>query len=637
MQQRVASCPLQSIPDKFSRAKTDESTDIDKNKNKNSRKQKETSVVDVQIDNKKITPLETNSNTVHGLEFHFDKDEEAAEKDSWVHPEYSTATYLDAKMEGFPPGGAPLIVFNTRSEDDEEGEEEEEGDQGDGDDTDDDSTDEDGEEDDDDDDNDDDDGDSNNDESDSDDMSEGDEAPDLIDIAAIQKKQQRQIRLVIDMAEEEDDDNNPQTPPCSWIIYPRKNRHAVFPGNLLHGVAGELLQPSLLLSGLNDTMDNNKYVRDLKNDEKNKNNHNNRNDNVRDGENYNYSRLSLLVNIWVSHRPVAVKRMDYITFQKNLKDQIKHENLGKIMDKKKFSEKKTIGGKQDFPNKNTNFNFKKFYSDLESNGKFNPCMIFCPKIPEMYNDKRSFISKKNEKVLGIKSGMKNGFKQKRNLEMIEEERQESLKFSGTKCRLKKRKLQVEVEEMIDDGVIRAVGDGKNIQNVRNCSVCLTGPRSGIILSGVADGINTEIISADIQKIGEDTEMDSDRDAYGKISKDGDKNTKYDNHISKKEIQQLSQITNRVPDPLYFFNEHRSGDTAPVPLLALQEEFYKDYQNNNYKINRSNNNYKKYKNNNNNCDKIKNNNCNTHNVVDDNDLVSSPLTKSKIIKVNYSYN
>ena len=279
---------------------------------------------------------------MHGLEFHFDKDEEAAEKDSWVYPEYSTATYLDAKMEGFPPGGAPLIVFNTKSEDDGEGEgdeEDQESDRGGSDDGDDDSMDEDGGEDeydddgDDDDDEDDDDGDS-----DSDDLSEGDEAPDLIDIAALQRKQQRQIRLVIDMAEEEDDASNPQTPPCSWIIYPTKNRHVAFPGNLLHGVAGELLQPSLLLLGLNGAKNNEKHVTDLKNDYKNKSSDNNRGDKLSDQENYSYSRLSLLVNIWIAHQPLAVKRMDNVLFQRNLKDQIKQENLAKMMNRREISD-----------------------------------------------------------------------------------------------------------------------------------------------------------------------------------------------------------------------------------------------------------------------------------------------------------
>ena len=46
----------------------------------------------------------------NGLEFHFDKDEQAVDADdSWIHPEYSTATYLDARIEHFPPGGAPFL------------------------------------------------------------------------------------------------------------------------------------------------------------------------------------------------------------------------------------------------------------------------------------------------------------------------------------------------------------------------------------------------------------------------------------------------------------------------------------------------------------------------------------------------
>lgn len=58
-----------------------------------------------------------------GLEFHFDKDEEAMRaRDEWIHPDVSTVTYLKSSSQ---PGkkdpvslGAPLVVFSTESEDD---------------------------------------------------------------------------------------------------------------------------------------------------------------------------------------------------------------------------------------------------------------------------------------------------------------------------------------------------------------------------------------------------------------------------------------------------------------------------------------------------------------------------------------
>lgn len=50
--------------------------------------------------------------TKQGLEFHYDKDEIAVQAwDIWSHPELATATYLTG-------GGAPLVVFSTKSKDD---------------------------------------------------------------------------------------------------------------------------------------------------------------------------------------------------------------------------------------------------------------------------------------------------------------------------------------------------------------------------------------------------------------------------------------------------------------------------------------------------------------------------------------
>ena len=394
--------------------------------------------------------------------------------------------------------------------------------------------------------------------------------------------------------------------------------------------------------GLNDAKNNDKHVTDLKNDYKNKNSDNNRGDKLSDQENYSYSRLSLLVNIWVAHQPLAVKRMDNVLFQSNLKDQIKQENLAKMMNRREISEKKKIGRKKDFQIEKTDFNFKKFCSQLESDEKYNPCMTFCPKIDIMYSNESGFISKKDKKVFGIRPGMNDGLKQKRNSEMIEEKRRKSLDFSVTKCRLKRRKLQVEVVEMIDDGVIRAIGDGKNIQNVRNCRVHLTGLRSGTILSGAVNSIDIDTISDDGYDKGKDTDGVTDRNTYRGTGIDGDTDIKHDYNITRRENQQQSQITNLGLDSLYYFQEHRSGDTAPVPLVALREEFHIDYHNNCYNIfnqnNSNNNNYNDNDNNVNNDNSRDNtDNGHIHNTFDNQKIFPSSLRKSKIIKVNYTYN
>ena len=99
-----------------------------------------------------------------GLEFHFDKDENALQMwDVWAHPEVATATYLG---DG---SGAPLVVFATASETAEDEEEEE--------------------------------------------------------AAAA-------AAAAADAA---------PTPSRGWLCFPRRGRHVVFDGNLLHGVPSELL------------------------------------------------------------------------------------------------------------------------------------------------------------------------------------------------------------------------------------------------------------------------------------------------------------------------------------------------------------------------------------------------------------
>lgn len=60
------------------------------------------------------------SRAEQGLALHYDKDEVAVDTwDIWAHPELATATYLSG-------GGAPLLVYSTRSRDDGSSSEEEE-------------------------------------------------------------------------------------------------------------------------------------------------------------------------------------------------------------------------------------------------------------------------------------------------------------------------------------------------------------------------------------------------------------------------------------------------------------------------------------------------------------------------------
>jgi hypothetical protein len=129
------------------------------------------------------------SSAPEGLEFHFDKDEKAADElDQWHHPIVSTATYIDLCDSVFPAGGCPLVIFNTRSDDENYG-----------------------------------------------------AGP---------------------------------IPLQAWVAFPAVNRHVAFDGNALHGIPADLL-PHIC--------DSDKPT--------------------------NYSRASILVNIWVDHKPLGVERL----------------------------------------------------------------------------------------------------------------------------------------------------------------------------------------------------------------------------------------------------------------------------------------------------------------------------------------
>lgn len=135
-----------------------------------------------------------------------DKDEVACHSlDQWHHPHYSTATYLDLQTldehSTHRAGGAPLIVFNTTSEE-----------------------------------------------------------PSF-------RARRRRIRL----------QKSQSRPSRCWAVFPTPGRHVAFDGRYLHGVAAELLTHEKLLPA---SFPSSKYAR-----------------------------LSLLVNIWTSHKPIHLSRL----------------------------------------------------------------------------------------------------------------------------------------------------------------------------------------------------------------------------------------------------------------------------------------------------------------------------------------
>jgi hypothetical protein len=452
---------------------------------------------------------------VHGLEFHFDKDEQAAEEDNWIHPKYSTTTYLDAQIEGYPAGGAPLIIFQTNSEEEEEEQEEEEEEEeekggncnglkggrgrgrgrksrsenmeveGDSDCAEKDND--------------------HDEEEDEEEEEEEEDAPELVDITelnvqsnrtktaanGLHNKDKDRIRIVqLEDDGVEDLESDPRTPASAWAIYPEVNRHVSFPGGFLHGVAGELLQPSLLLSPVefnknnnnnNNNNDNNnkdnsnnmKYNTNTNTntdtDTKNSSNNSNNNDTIirekvdkiqdmNTGKKcYNYSRLSLLVNIWTNHKPKMVQKLQTTDFNSELKKLLFDKNLCDY----KASEKKNKGSR-----KIPEFNFQNFVQDIEKNEKI-PCLTFSPKIKT----------------------------------------ENSLESNGPRCYRNKLSNRIYMEEEIDDGVIRASGNGINANIITECHTKIT------------------------------------------------------------------EKSNNKTDPgLHYLKEHRVCDTGPVPIEILKKEF-----------------------------------------------------------------
>jgi hypothetical protein len=62
-----------------------------------------------------VNDVNNNNEDEAGLQFHFDKDEQALiDYDVWSHPTLSTVTYLDvSKHSRLPIGGPPIVIFET--------------------------------------------------------------------------------------------------------------------------------------------------------------------------------------------------------------------------------------------------------------------------------------------------------------------------------------------------------------------------------------------------------------------------------------------------------------------------------------------------------------------------------------------
>jgi hypothetical protein len=538
VQQRVASCPYEQpslLNDVIGSSKNNPREHSQKNSQEHSEERSQES---------------KNAEKIHGLEFHFDKDEDAAEQlDEWNHPKYSTATYLDAQINGYPAGGAPLIVFQTSSEEDE-------GEEGGGDE---------GEE-----------------EEEEEDEDEDDEVPELVNLEdSIQPHQENKTRSGHQKEEkeekeenehgqegeeEEDDDDeelNPTTPLSAWIIFPVVNRHVSFPGTFLHGVAGELLQPSLLLKShqkndiicnSNGSNNSNKYSNKCDNSKSSNNNGNTSSENSKKRKNskeksikldgnsdkinltgkcYNYSRLSLLVNVWTTHHPKAVERLDIPSFNSQFeKEQIEMKIITKIKNGNKSV-------KNDESDHELKFNFDDFLENL-SNDEDKKCLSFTPG-----NSNGNSRMKKNE-----------------NVDMESKDSRSSVCNLNLKLKLKLKfscMSKVNVEEGVDDGVIRMMGNGIDENNIRVCHVDVP-----LQLEEKDDGEKVENKDSDTSD-SDDNIKENTKDKLIATSKNNKNNINNENNNS-------NHSNYRHNSDVYFLREHRPGDTAPVPLKPLREEF-----------------------------------------------------------------
>jgi hypothetical protein len=111
-----------------------------------------------------------------------------------------------------------------------------------------------------------------------------------------------------------------------------------------------------------------------------------------------------------------------------------------------------------------------------------------------------------------------------------------------------------VEEGVRDGVIWASGDGQNKENIRKVKV------------HVDDSLDKESHGNE-NKENDDNDDSEDNDSDG----DGD-NDSDDVNDEDDDYEQNDDEDNDDNDELYYLKEHRVGDTGPLPMDVLREEF-----------------------------------------------------------------
>lgn len=502
VQQRVASCPRESPPQcepsQNTKLSSVSKTASDTINNYGPRNNPES---------------ECSEKEVHGLEFHFDKDEQAAEDDVWLHPKYSTATYLDARIEGFPPGGAPLIVFRTNSEEEEEGEGGEEGE-------------------------------GFEEENEGEEEEDDDDAPDLIDLKTSPQAKESIERFPENSQIEEEDalESDPRTPRSAWVVFPKVNRHVSFPGGFLHGVAGELLQPSLLLSA-NKLENSEKSIKVNKHEISTEFNND-----------YNYSRLSLLVNIWVDHHPKKVVRINHTEFSSQLNNRTIAEEKaeGKMKMKNEPEKNKKFSGHRN------DFKFDRYVKNLKK------------------SDEEPFLSYNQHSKIDSSSGESTG--------------PSSLK-KGIKLRDTNNTSRNTFEEIYDDGILYAAGNGMDKLNTIEHWVEIKSSDNGSNkITGHKEQKNEK--STELAYIRKGIKNENDLGSFDnenekiKVKENGNKNVTNDSNanIKKRKMENEEDASNEdrtnnddssTEHCKYYLREHRTGDTGPIPLDIIKEQFKKN--------------------------------------------------------------
>ena len=141
----------------------------------------------------------------------------------------------------------------------------------------------------------------------------------------------------------------------------------------------------------------------------------------------------------------------------------------------------------------------------------------------------------------------------------------SLHIRSTKLKLKLPSIKkVDVEEGIDDGIIKMMGNGMDENKIRVCYVevaSTNGKEHDINSNKNSDNDNTNIFSYVNEK--------------HKSNKLDEKNYKNTIECVENDKYEGTQVhKENCNNNLYYLQEHRPGDTAPLPLKDLREEFQK---------------------------------------------------------------